>query len=159
MNMARSTSRGVTSRLRRARAGEGVCDERGTALVEFTLVLPVLLLILFGVLAVGEALNQQIVETNLVNEAARYAAVNYVPSGTLQSYIKSQATGQLTSPTVCVSFPAGTENVGDPVQVTMTSTYSWIQFLQVQANFPGTTTITRTATMRLEATPSYSAGC
>lgn len=133
--------------------------ETGAALVEFTLVIPILLLALMAILYVGQALNESINETHLVNLAARYAAVNQVPGGgSLQAYIKSQAdtTDLANNAVVCISFPAGTSNVGDPVQVQMTSTYNWIPILQLGTS----TTLVRTATMRLEAAPTaYSAGC
>jgi TadE-like protein len=59
-----------------------VSDSRGTALVEMALVLPVLLLLLFGMLDFGKALNAWIDETHLANEAARIAAVSYCPDKT-----------------------------------------------------------------------------
>ena len=139
------------------RAGRAAADDRGAALLEFTLVLPVLLLVLMAVLFVGNAINESIDETHLVSEAARYAAVNQNPgSGTLQAFIKAQAdTTSLQNATVCISFPTGTANVGDPVQVTMSSVYNWIPILKLGAS----TTLVRSATMRLEAVPSFGAGC
>jgi len=138
--------------------------ERGAALVEFALVLPVILLILMGIVYVGEALNESIDETNLVSEAARYAAVNQNPgAGTLQAYIASQAdTADLQKASVCISFPNGTSNIGDPVQVTMSVTYSWLPIVGNALGIPGanpTSTLVRSATMRLETVPTYSAGC
>src|SRR6266487_7184180 len=54
-------------------------DERGVALVEFVLVLPLVLLLLLGMIDVGKAVNYWNDETHLANEAARYAAVNKSP--------------------------------------------------------------------------------
>jgi Flp pilus assembly protein TadG len=45
--------------------------ERGAAAVEFALVLPVLLLILFGIIEYGWVFTAQIVLTNAVSEGAR----------------------------------------------------------------------------------------
>ena len=68
-------------------------DERGAVLVEFALVLPLLLILVFGMLEFGKAFNYWIDTTHLANEAARWAVVNNNPgAGTLQEYIKSQAT-------------------------------------------------------------------
>lgn len=141
--------------------------ESGVALVEFTLVLPLLLLVLFAILEFGKGFNYWIDETHLANEAARFAVVNKDPgsSGTLQDYILSQAdTNELRSggtasipakPQVCISFPNGTSKVGDPVKATVTLTYHWLPFLKLVD-----TPITASATMRLEAVPSnYAAGC
>ena len=102
--------------------------EAGVALVEFALVLPLLLVILFGMLDFGKAFNYWIDETHLANEGARWAAVNKNPSssGTLQQYIRTQATtpeledggtSSIAGPlSVCISFPSGTWNVGDPAE-------------------------------------------
>jgi Flp pilus assembly protein TadG len=152
----------------RRRAG----SEEGVALVEFALILPVLALLLFGLLDFGKGFNYWIDETHLANEGARWAVVNRNPdsSGTLQQYIKSQATtGELRdggTPSVpnplqvCISFPAGTSNVGDPVRVTLESTYRWLGIITNQIPGLTQTTIRGQATMRLEAPPTnYTAGC
>ena len=152
----------------RKRAG----GEEGVALVEFALVLPVLALLLFGLLDFGKGFNYWIDETHLANEGARWAVVNRNPasSGTLQEYIKSQATtGELRNggtPSVpnplqvCISFPAGTSNPGDPVRVTLESTYQWLGVLTSQVPGLTQTTIRGQSTMRLEAAPTnYTAGC
>jgi len=149
--------------------------ESGASLVEFALVLPLLLLLLFGALDFGKAFNYWIDETHLANAGARWAVVNTNPgSGTLQSYILSQADtaelrngGTATVPTaarVCIAFPVnaatGTSGrVGDPVQVTVSAVYNWMPFLGRRLTATRVT-LTGSATMRLEATPTnYSAGC
>ena len=144
-------------------------DERGTSLVEFALILPLLLLILFGVLDFGKAFNYRNDQTHLAAEGARWAVVNSNPGGgTLQQYIQQQAdSAELrTNAQVCISFPTNSETgtngqVGDPVNVTVKSDYNWIPFLASGSggglNLP--TTISGSATMRLEAQPTnFSAG-
>jgi Flp pilus assembly protein TadG len=145
-------------------------NESGAALVEFALVLPVLLLLLFGMLEFGRAFNYWIDETHLANEGARWAAVNKNPgSGTLQQYIQQQAntaelrdggTTSVPSPLeICITFPNGTANVGDPVHVTASATYNWLPFLGTRLGVTQTT-ISGSSTMRLEAKPTnYGAGC
>ena len=150
---------------RRARSEDGV------ALVEFVLVLPVLALMLFAMLDFGKAFNYWIDETHLANAGARWAVVNRNPaaSGTLQEYIRQQAntpelrnggTTSLPNPLrVCIDFPNGTSNVGDPVRVAVTATYSWLGFITSETSLTQTP-ITGSATMRLEARPTnYAAGC
>jgi Flp pilus assembly protein TadG len=146
-------------------------SEDGVALVEFALLLPLFALLLFGMLDFGRAFNYWIDETHLANEAARWAVVNKNPaaSGSLQQYVRGQATtnelrngGTASVPDplqVCIEFPSGSSNVGDPVRVTLTTTYRW---LGVIAGGTGVTqtTVKGSATMRLEARPTnYSAGC
>jgi Flp pilus assembly protein TadG len=142
-------------------------EQKGTSLVEFALILPVLALILFGLLDFAKAFNYWNDQTHLAAEGARWAVVNSNPgSGTLQQYLQQQAdTSELRGlATVCVSFPnnpdTGTSGqVGDPVMVTVRSRYTWIPFVASKASLSPSTTITGTATMRLEALPTaYSAG-
>lgn len=142
-------------------------------MVEFALVLPVLLLVLFGILDFGKAINYWLDENHLASTGARWAVVNRNPGSpagkTLQAYILDQAdTPELRSggtqsvtdkPQVCISFPDGSSLVGDPVRVEIKATYSWLPFLQQQVPLTSVT-IRGAATMRLEAAPTaYSAGC
>ena len=147
-------------------------QEDGVALVEFALVAPLLLVILFGMLDFGRTFNYWIDATHLANEGARWAVVNKNPasSGTLQDYIQQQADtdelrngGSSAVPSaleVCITFPNG-GTVGNPVQVTASLTYNWLPFLSEQALGGLTsTTVSSSSTMRLEAPPTaYSAGC
>jgi hypothetical protein len=56
--------------------------ERGQALVETALAVPLLLFIVLGMVDLGKAFNYANDLTHLANEAARYATVNYcVPDG------------------------------------------------------------------------------
>jgi len=140
--------------------------------VEFALVAPLLLVILFGMLDFGRVFNYWIDATHLANEGARWAVVNKNPasSGTLQDYIREQADtdelrngGSTALPDplqVCISFPNGS-TVGNPVKVTATATYNWLPFLSSQALGGLTsTTVSSSSTMRLEAPPTnYAAGC
>ena len=155
-----------------ARAEHGLAsDEHGVALVEFVLVLPLLLIILFAMLDFGRVFNYWIDATHLANEGARWAVVNKNPgSGTLQTYIQQQGDtdelrngGSSSVPAplqVCVDFPNG-GTVGQPVHVTASVTYVWLPFLSSGAlNGLLETTVTGSSTMRLEALPTnYSAGC
>src|SRR4051794_18938215 len=50
-------------------------NERGTATVEFALLLPLLLLLLFGIIEFGRAYNAKIELTGAVREGARAAAL------------------------------------------------------------------------------------
>jgi Flp pilus assembly protein TadG len=145
-------------------------NQSGQALVEFALVLPLLLLLLFGMLDFGKAFNYWIDETHLANEGARWATVNKNPGGgTLQQYIQQQSdTAELrnggtswipTASQVCISFPNGTSNVGDPVRVAVSVDYNWMPFVGSHLS-TSNITLTGSATMRLEAVPTnYSAGC
>jgi hypothetical protein len=143
----------------RTRTNDAACAEDGQALVEFALILPILLLVLFGIIQFGLALNSANDQTHLANEVARYAIVNENPGpGTLQEWAKSQAESNVLSngAKVCIEFPNGAE-VGSPVKVEVRSTINWLPVLGLKAT---ETQMTGTAYMRLEAGPSnYTAGC
>jgi len=155
-----------------------LADERGTALVELGIVLPLLMVLLLGMLDFGKAFNSWIDETHLANEGARLAAVNYGVAGCtnpnpdvcLAQYVQQNAdTAELksgrsgdsyapaqSSAQVCISYPQNTAKspatsglIGDPVQVTVSVDYKWLNYVTGRLNL-GTTPITGKATMRLE---------
>src|ERR671925_137612 len=119
-----------------------VCrDQAGAALVEFALVLPILILLLFGMLDFGKAFNYWIDGTHLANKAARWAAVNKNPGAgqgkSLQQYVADQAdTAELRSGiqvSICLKDGDGdgiTGEVGDPVRVVVTYDHNWMSFLE-----------------------------
>ena len=148
-------------------------SEVGAVLVEFALVLTPLLLIIFGFLQFGIAMNAKIDATHLTAEGARYIAVNQnpglseTPATSMQNYIRSRAdTEYLKLATVCVEYPTNPETstsgkVGDPVRVTLARTYSIVPIVGNQL-LPNITSlnVTSEATMRLEAVPTkVTAGC
>lgn len=93
----------MIARIRRATRGD-----EGASAVEFALVLPILLLVVFGMVAVGFALFAQITAQQTAREAARVAAVggftgcSIAPTGTpndayLTNFI---TTRQVSTPTI-----------------------------------------------------------
>jgi len=79
--------------------------ERGTALVELALVLPLLLLVLLGMLDFGKAFNEWMSQTHLASEGARLAAVNYCPNPS------SDGSGNLTCDWSSISCGSANANV------------------------------------------------
>ena len=142
--------------------------EAGTAVVEFALIVPLLLLIVFGILDFGRALNYLNDATHLSATGARYAIVNRNPGAdagvSLQQWIQSQGdTGEMRNNShVCITFMTENPQPGDPVEVTVEVDFGWLGFLDSQ--IPGLPdTLEGSATMRLEqpvgAAPAYSEGC
>ena len=82
-------------------SGNAFRSERGQTFVEFALVLPLLLILVFGALDLGKALGYKNDLTNLANQAARAAAVNQCPgtcsgcpvscSGSIAQWMRYQA--------------------------------------------------------------------
>jgi Flp pilus assembly protein TadG len=144
----------TTRRTPLSRVGRRLGQERGQTLVEFAVVLPVLILIILGILYFGRYEDYANQETQLAEEGVRWAAVNYSPSsGTLQSYIQSQAQPELQSGSSDVSAakvwiyqPSGaTYATGQAVRVCVVTTVSFPTPIGAPS-----TTIAEAATMRLE---------
>ena len=131
--------------------------EEGTALIEFAIVLPLLMLILMGILYFGRYINYTNDATQIASAAVRSASIDANPGAasslSLQTYYEQQASPELAkgssdvSPVkVYVYYPSGsTGAVGQPVRACVTSTVNFIPLLGVSR-----TTIVETATMSVE---------
>jgi Flp pilus assembly protein TadG len=130
-------------------------QQRGQSLVEFAVVLPVLVLIILGILYFGRYEDYSNQETQLAEQAVRWAAVNVNPGTsptTLQTFVQKQAAPELqagstdvTAPAaVYLYYPTGSSNtVGNPVRACVVAT--------VRLPFLGTTEIVvQSAEMRIE---------
>lgn len=154
-------------------------DSRGAALAELALVLPLLLILIMGMLDFGKMFNEWIDETHLANEGARLAAVGYLADATDATCVANPnvciarqiqgdtsipelKTGRSVTPyadaqgaaRVCISYPTNPATtthglVGDPVQVTVATTYHWLNYLVKTIPFAATPIVGK-ATMRLE---------
>lgn len=92
--------------------------ERGAAAVEMAIVLPLLLLILFGVIEFGRVFNVQISLTQAAREGARHAAIHY-GDGTLDVEAAALASvPQLAGLGVVVDDDADSCSSGEDVTVT-----------------------------------------
>jgi Flp pilus assembly protein TadG len=139
-------------------------NQRGTAVVEFALVAPILFLLVFGILDFGRALNYYNQLTQLSGQGARAAVVDNNPDGTgpasgtsIQSQLAgTYATGGLRNGVqVCInSVPA----VGQPVTVVSTYKFTFLPLIGAALGSP-TITLSATQSERQEATPTYSSGC
>jgi Flp pilus assembly protein TadG len=95
--------------------------ERGAALVEFALILPLVLMLAFGVITAGIAYNHKIDLTHAAREGARYGATlaqlqcsgSPNPCGTktwaqvVQAVVVQRAMGDVTAADVCVALVTG----------------------------------------------------
>jgi len=64
----------------RRRAGRALRSRRGTATVELALVLPTLIVLVFGVIEVGLLVRATLAVNHVANEAARAAAIGTTPA-------------------------------------------------------------------------------
>ena len=99
--------------------------ERGQTMVEFAIVLPVLMLVVFAIIQLGILWNNYVALTDAVRAGARTAAVSRTapdPVGATIQRVKD-ATGDLNQADLAVSVVSGW-NHGDDVTVTATYPYS-----------------------------------
>lgn len=88
-------------------------SEKGSSSVEFALILPVLILILFGIIQFGFVFNNYLAVTHAAREGARLAAV-----GLYSEAVVRERAYPVDPTAILVSYPNG-ENHGEPVQVTV----------------------------------------
>jgi Flp pilus assembly protein TadG len=128
-------SRAMAKASRHRLSGAGARrHQSGAALVEFAIVLPLLLLLVFGIVEFGLILYDKAVITNASREAARAGIVynptspNYLSASTIQSNATNNLAPNLISlgakGTPWASVPAGCATTGDALTVTVSYTYT-----------------------------------
>jgi len=93
-------------------------DDRGAAAVEFALVLPVLVLLLFGIIEFGLVFDAQLTITHAAREGARVASVG----GNVASAVAAQTSG-LTGVTYTLTPVTNSPTRGSYYEVTVRYTY------------------------------------
>ncbi len=127
--------------------------ERGTSLVEFALILPLLMVLITGIIDFGRAYQTIVTLTNAAREGARVGATG-ATAGAIQTRVVSTAGVPITSSNVQVEGAAGAS--GSSVRVTVNYTFAMITPFGpllglLGANTVGNTfNLSSTADMRLE---------
>jgi Flp pilus assembly protein TadG len=123
-------------------------DQRGQAAVEFALVLPLLLLVLFAVVEFSRAYNAYNDLNQMAADGARFAAVGRFPGGA-QLITDEADTNVARGAAVNLSYAGGTCTVGNSVTVTASAPITLAAILNV-----ATVNLNGRATMRVERCPS-----
>jgi hypothetical protein len=112
--------------MKRRRHAASDSRDCGAVAVEFALLLPVLLLLIFGIIDFGRAINDQITLTQAAREGARLAALGY-STAAVTTRAQSAAIGLSPVPTVTVtsSCPVGA-GVGVDAVVKVSYTFSFV---------------------------------
>jgi Flp pilus assembly protein TadG len=128
--------------------------QRGQSSVEFALVLPLLLLVLFGIVEFARAFNAYNDLNQMAAAGARFAAVGRYPGDTS---LKSSEADTATSRNATLQVQyflngvlQGTCAVGDSVRVTASAPLTLAKVLKLT---PATITLNGTAEMRVERCP------
>jgi hypothetical protein len=129
--------------------------QRGTALVEFALCLPIVALILVGIVEFGFLMNAKNDVTEAARDGARQAAVN--AGGTTGScagaganWLGAACTIAPTGANICLQAPDGSFEIGSSIEVTVSYTYNWITPLGAATNGGNPITLVGKNIMRLE---------
>lgn len=133
--------------------------DRGAAAVEFALVVPVLLVVLFGIIDFGFAINRYAIVNNAAREGVREASL-----GATESEIRSAVTRGMSDlggtftitvackkqdSTTCTSWDAGQES-GGTAEVTVDFTHDWITPVGDLVGGGGDFHLAKTNRMRIE---------
>ena len=97
--------------------------DRGAALIEFALIMPLLVLLILGIVDAGWAFFQNLEVRHGAREAARLAAVDYGDEAT----IIAEACARMNNPGSAVHVTvdsSGDTEIGDTVTVTVTKAHS-----------------------------------
>lgn len=128
--------------------------DRGQAVVEMALILPIVVLLVFGALDVGRLFNAQIVVTQAAREGARVAAVECTLNATTcANDVNTRVNGSLSGLNVAdsnVTVSSGPYVAGAAVTVQVQYTISLVTPV-LSRLIPGSPfTLTGATTMRLE---------
>ncbi|MEP6890207.1 MAG: TadE/TadG family type IV pilus assembly protein [Nitrospirota bacterium] len=126
---------------------KGLRSESGASAVEFALLLPVLMMVLFGIIEFGLALYRQAILTNASREGARLGIVQSVPAittaainATIDNYLTNAG---VTPGSVSRTIVAGGVT-GTPVRVTLTLPYTFAVLPNLTAVVPTINLVART---------------
>jgi Flp pilus assembly protein TadG len=124
-------------------------DDTGAAAVEFALLVPILLLLVFGIMEYGLTLFDMQGANAGAREGARRAAVGQAPSCAVVKGAVGAAAAGVDITSVAISYPGGTGVVGDTMQVTVNFTAHTSGVL-----IPATWAMSTQAQVRVESTPT-----
>ncbi|MBN1781041.1 pilus assembly protein [bacterium] len=117
----------------------------GQSLVEFVLVIPIFLVMFFGIIEFGRAWETVNIMTSAAREGARVAAVtNPDPSGAAGAAQRVLSAGNINNAVISVTGPDGNQEVHVTVTVNYTPITNFIPGL-------GPWTLSRTTSMRWES--------
>ena len=137
-------------RTRGARGGE-----RGQALVEFAIIIPILLAVLLGIVEFARAWQIQQVVTNAAREGARVSVIDSNVQDDIDAAIDTYMRSATMDMTYASWTTAGTRTSGNPDTVTVSYNYQYSLFGPVMnllggGSTPGSVNLSSTSIMRHE---------
>jgi Flp pilus assembly protein TadG len=137
----------VTRKLRRLR-------DRGAAAVEFALVVPLLIVLIFGSIEFGLAVNARTMVGNAAREGVRMASLRYTPADVQAAALSalSAVSGTKTVTYTCTTPGFSTCNPSAPPPNSVATVVVTVNYTGITGLFPQLTnaTLTGTSYMRIE---------
>ena len=127
-------------------------NERGASAVEFALLLPVLMLVLFGTIEFGMVMYSREVLTNASREGARAGIVQQIPkptAGQIQAVVTNYLTGTGINPANVTVNVIGAGGVF-PNNLTVSTSYPYVFFAPGILGLGTSITLTTQTVMRHE---------
>lgn len=122
-------------------------SQKGSAIVEMALVLPILIVLVFGIIDFGRVFHAYLTIDHAGREAARMASVREFGQVTTTAVNKSG--GMITASHVSVSYDDASQKRGSNVTVTINYPITFLTPV-IQPFFKDGFTLTDTTTMRIE---------
>ena len=134
-------------------------DERGAAAIEFALVTPLLLVLVFGIIQYGWYFYAMQAGTSAAGDVARRASVGDCQSGGDAAALATERVGPAASGAVTadVSGSFTPDAIGETVTVTVTFDTADFNLWPISEFYDPT--VSRTVSARLEDTEPSSGGC
>jgi Flp pilus assembly protein TadG len=123
--------------------------ERGQSLVELTLLLPLILLILFGIVDLGRVFNAYIVIANASREGANYATSHPADITNIRNHVlqEAQGSGVAVDPSR-VQVSSVRQSPGNAVTVTVSYPFAAVSTF-MQSFFSGSTLMLQASTVMM----------
>jgi Flp pilus assembly protein TadG len=133
-------------------------NQNGASMVEFALVLPVLLLLIFGMIEFSVMLYDKAMLTNASREGARLGILYDYPdrittgemNTTVDNYLQNHLISLGGASTWSTSVSGTCTTAGDPITVTVTYDYNFLVLPNLMTSMAPTLTLGATTTMRCE---------
>ncbi len=123
-----------------------IIQKEGQAVVEFALIVPMLIVILFGIFEFGRLWMTMNILTGAAREGVRVAAVTAPDAGLVQNAVQNiMLAANITGATITISGP----NAATEVTVTVQMNYTVVTG-SIVPGLSGTFQLTRSAIMRWE---------
>jgi Flp pilus assembly protein TadG len=127
--------------------------EEGAGLVEFAILAPLFVVLLFGLVEFGLAIYNKGVVTNASREGARFGVVYATPrktQGEIMAKVQEYLTKAGFTDTASIDVTGAQGNSGNPLSVTVTYPYHFQVLPNFVADFTGSPDLTANTVMLME---------